>query len=264
MPFMRDLSTSLRAGAIKVQEVLAAMSYIDNSTPTNVAQWDGYERWRVVACDMGHKLFSLDIIDGDSRGDAAIGMMIFPMAGRASAPKYTNGSTAWCGYFVQAVLRHAGWNTALDCGSWYRARVYGTYGSDLGAPQYVVWQGKVELIRDVHKRLSDLRACRTASKYVMVQPGDIVVHCPPDGQKHGHVMMAILPRINGQITVIEGNHSKTIGPDCTKRDGVGVRILDIPSDYIDHIIRPSSMDFKPGLRYFKTRKEAEQWLLNAS
>jgi len=116
--------------------------------------------------------------------------------------------------------------------------------------------GTVEKIVDLHRRLGAPR--QVAKTPAPVMPGDILLHCDDDGSWHGHVMMVWSAGTDSRVvTVIEGNSSRTLGPDGRQRDGVGMRVLAMTDPYLDYVVRPSDLDFDPAYRYFAKRSQAE-------
>jgi hypothetical protein len=217
--------------------------------------------WRERALAAARGFYERDVIDGTPAGNQVIGVEIIGGATGHADPAYRNGKTAWCGYFAQCCFRAAGFNPALEVASAGKAlEVYGRYRSDAlaGAAAWALdtRTGAIEKIVDLHRRLGALRL--VAKTPTPVMPGDVLLHCDDDGSWHGHVMMVWSAGTDSRVvTVIEGNSTRTLGPDGRQRDGVGMRVLSMTDPYLDYVVRPSDLDFDPAYRYFARHSQAE-------
>ena len=203
------------------------------------------ETWRgeAIIGAMGH--FAQDIEDGTPAGNAYIGETIFPLGGNPPDPDYRNGKTAWCGRFVEAVFRPLGFRFSLD--SVGRVLSYANYNTGIysmqGAPDCCRVNGEILSLRSYHGSLGHLREIFPAWTDTPL-PGDIVLHQLENGPWHGHVMLCLgVDEASGDVVVIEGNHSKTHGPDGHVRDGIGTRVIKHGDEYLSWIVRPSVVDF---------------------
>jgi len=207
--------------------------------------------WRgeAIIGAMGH--FAQDIEDGTPRGNEYIGETIFPLGGNPPDPEYHNGKTAWCGRFVEAVFRPLGFRFSLD--SVGRVLSYATYNLEYtmgGAPDHCMAAGSPMPLVSYHRNLGHKRELHLAWEAGFVPlPGDIALHQKKPGSWHGHVMMVLgFDGATGDITIIEGNHSQTHGPDGHKRDGIGTRVIKFGDPYLSWIVRPSVVDFDDRLK----------------
>jgi len=219
--------------------------------------------WREKVLAVAKGFYDRNIVDGTKEGNRIIGVEIIGGATGRPEKDYKNGKTAWCGYYVQCCYRAAGFNTGVTLASPGKAMdVFGKYRSSAlpGASAFALdtRTGAIEPIKELHQRLGMLR---TVSKVPgPVTPGDIVVYRADNGNSwQGHVMMAYAVSPDGkELTIIEGNSYKTIGPDGKKRDGVGTRVFRLDEPYVTGIISPSDLDFDPAYQYFSTREKAEK------
>jgi len=206
------------------------------------------------------EFYERDIVDGAPDGNLVIGNEIIGGATGHPDPDYRNLETAWCGFFVQCCFRKAGFNRAVTLASAGKVlHPYGRYRAKAlkGASDWVLdtRTGEIERIEDLHGRLGKVRTVTDLPG--PVTPGDIVLHTKKNSW-NGHVMLAESVEMNAStVTVIEGNSSKTVGPDGRKRDGVGRRTFDLDDPYLDYVISPSDLDFDTAYRYFATRENAE-------
>lgn len=217
--------------------------------------------WRDTALATARGFYERDIVDGTPAGNRVIGVEVIGAATGRPDPAYVNRKTAWCGYFVQACYRAAGFHRALEVASAGKAlEVYGRYRSD-ALPGAAAWAldtrtGAIERIVDLHERLGARR--QVTKTPCPAQPGDILLLVNQPGSWHGHVMMVWSVGTDARlVTVIEGNSIHTIGPDGRERDGVGMRALAMDDPYVDWVIRPSDLDFDPAYRVFARRSRAE-------
>lgn len=218
--------------------------------------------WREKVLATAKAFYERNVVDGTTEGNRIIGVEIIGGATGRPETDYKNGKTAWCGYFVQCCYRAAGFNKALSLASPGKAmEVVGKYRSGAlpGAAAFALdtRTGVIEPIKDLHKRLGMMRTVVKAPG--PVTPGDVVVYRKDDGSSwQGHVMMAYAVSPDGhELTIVEGNSYKTIGPDGKRRDGVGTRVFRIDDPYLTAFISPSDLDFDPAYQYFATREKAQ-------
>ena len=219
--------------------------------------------WRERVLAVARSFYERNIVDGTPEGNRVIGVEIIGGATGRPEKDYKNGKTAWCGFFVQCCYRAAGFNLAVSLASPGKAVVvFGKYRSDAltGAAAFALdtRTGAIEPIKELHQRLGMLRAVTLPPG--PVTQGDIVVYRKDGGKSWlGHVMMAWAVSPDGkELTVIEGNSYKTIGPDGKKRDGVGTRVFRMADPYLTAFVCPCDLDFDPAYQYFATREKAEK------
>jgi hypothetical protein len=218
--------------------------------------------WRDMVVARAVYWFGRDVRDGTPEGDQIIGTEILYQATGKPYPEYRNGKKAWCGYFAQACYRYAGFNDAITLASSGKAEcLFGRYLDDANntSPTWsvlVTQDGPVVLpILDLHDQTGGRRQI---GRCVDLPPlrGDLVLNDRDPGW-NGHVMLALCDSgESGQVVVMEGNHSKTIGPDGKKRDGVGHRQMALENKYLDWTVRPAPADFNPCVTYHETRTQA--------
>ena len=203
------------------------------------------ETWRgeAIIGAMGH--FWKDIEDGTPEGNRYIGETLFPLGGNPPDPDYRNGKTSWCGRFVEAVFWPLGFRFSLD--SVGRVLSYAHYNTGVysmaGAPDCCKADGKAMSLMSYHGNNGRKREIFPAWDCDPL-PGDIALHQNSPGSWHGHIMMVLnVNEDTGDITVIEGNHSKTYGPTRKQRDGIGTRTIGRGDEYLTWIVRPSAIDF---------------------
>jgi len=208
--------------------------------------------WRASAITLAEGHNAENIMDGTPRGNRYIGQVLFPLGGNPEDPDYRNGKTAWCGRFLEACFRPLGFRFSLD--SVGRVLSYARYNESYrmdGAPDHCLPSGAVapETIRSCHSFAMQERLVYPAwSPHYTPRPGDIALRQRSPGSWHGHVMMVLaVDAVDGAITVIEGNHSQTIGPMGDKRDGIGTRVIGRDDPYLDWIVVPSDLDFDADL-----------------
>ena len=217
--------------------------------------------WRETALATARSFYERDVVDGTPEGNRVIGVEIIGAATGRPDPAYHNRKIAWCGFFVQACYRAAGFNRKLEVASAGKAlHVFGRYRSDAlaGAAAWALntRTGAIETIVDLHRRLEAMR--QVAKTPAPALPGDILLHVNAGGSWHGHVMMVWEAATDSRlVTVIEGNSARTLGPDGRQRDGVGMRVLSMDDPYVDWVVSPSDRDFDPAYRYFARRSQAE-------
>ena len=114
--------------------------------------------WRETALATARGFYERDVVDGTPDGNRIIGVEIIGAATGRPDRAYHNRKTAWCGYFVQACYRAAGFNRRLEVASAGKAlEVFGRYRSDAlaGAAAWALdtRDGTIERIVDLHARL---------------------------------------------------------------------------------------------------------------
>ena len=211
--------------------------------------------WRGEAIVSAHGHYANDVVDGTPEGNVYIGTKLFALGGNPVDVDYRNGKTAWCGRFVEAVFRPLGFRFSLD--SVGRVLSYGLYNSGNtyhmgGAPDHCRdAEGNVWHLADYHLHMGGTQGRAVFQAWTAEykpRPGDIALHQDAQGSWHGHVMMVLgADEASGDITVIEGNHSQTIGPRGNKRDGIGTRVIEFGDHYLSWIVVPSDIDFDPTL-----------------
>lgn len=150
------------------------------------------EHWRETVVREALRWWERRIVDGTPRGNAIIGMEIFPAGKNPPMHDYQNGALAWCGRFAEACYHAAGFlGGALDSAG---KAIYG-YGlgnrTFTGAKAFDAYLGREDKGRVVHQ---DFAAAR---------PGDLLVKLKP-GTYNGHVML--VERVGeGCVHTIEGN-----------------------------------------------------------
>ena len=240
--------------------------------PNHGADAGALPPWRVQAIFNGLQWFFRDVRDGTPEGNRIIGEEIFPAGGNPADVGYRNGKTAWCGRFVEACLRPVGlerWDSLDSVG---RCLSFGTYNKSYRMDGTRQWtaigdeHGLVPMkLQEAHGMLGDERKCWSWSdpERPLPLPGDIVLHQRERGSWHGHVMMAAsVDSEEGILAIVEGNHSKTVGPTGEIRDGVGLRRLSLDDGYLSWLVRPSEFDFFGGPR-FATEAAAEGFILGS-
>jgi hypothetical protein len=217
--------------------------------------------WRPRVLATAEAFYQRDVVDGTVQGNRIIGVEIIGGATGSPDYAYQNRKTAWCGFFGQCCYRAAGFNLAECLASAGRVvEVFGFYRHEAmaGAPAWALdtRTGAIEHIQDLHRKLEAARRVWKGAAHAL--PGDLVVYRKKDSW-NGHVMLAWSVDVGaGEITVIEGNHSKAVGPTGKRRDGVGKRVLKLDDPYLGFTVRPSDLDFDPAYRYFASRLQAEK------
>jgi hypothetical protein len=219
--------------------------------------------WRPRVLATAEAFYQRDVVDGTVLGNRIIGVEIIRGATGNPLITYQNRKVAWCGYFAQCCYRSARFNEAECLASAGRVvEVFGKYRytAMAGSPGWALdtRTGKIELVSDLHRRLGALRQVWPGASQAL--PGDLVVY-RKKASWNGHVMLAWSVDVAaGQITVIEGNHSRTVGPTGKRRDGVGKRVFKLDDLYLCFTVRPSELDFDPGYQHFATKALAQKHL----
>jgi len=207
------------------------------------------ETWRGEAITIAEGYNARDIVDGTPEGNRFIGTELFEKGGNPADPDYRNGKTSWCGRFVEAVFHPLGFRFSLDSvGRVLSYAHYNTRYKMAGAPDCCRVAGEVRSLRGYHASLGHRRELKLAWGEYTPRPMDIGLHQNGPGSWHGHVFLVLNVRDNGDLTIIEGNHSQTIGPRGNKRDGIGTRVIHHGDPYLDWIVVPSVVDFDQSLK----------------
>jgi len=207
--------------------------------------------WRQRALAAAEALYDRDIVDGTPEGNRVIGEEIIGGATGYPDSNYRNGKKAWCGFFVQYCLRQAGFNPKCSVVSVGRTLYpYGGYQAQAmqGTPTHAIRDGEDLPINVAHQQAGSVRSLN--GDMTLARPGDIIIHQDSPGSWHGHVMLCYSVDLAArELRVIEGNHSKTMGPEGLQRDGVGKRTLSMDDGYLDSVVTPSDVDFDPAYEY---------------
>jgi len=200
---------------------------------------------------------------------------------RPDISDYDNGEYSWCNAFVQYCWVAGGFRVPINLHSvWRTVHVYGRYGINAmeGQPHWCVVRSRfidrtlsgfcAVPVKTLHNASRSRLGMRQVVKPEFARPGDCLCHLT--GSKGHAMLVAGRYQQSPTVAVIEGNSSKTMGPngdkdhgaplglDQSRRDGVGVRYWNLDDPYLTYAVRPSLWDFVQGIEYFTSLEAAEE------
>jgi hypothetical protein len=169
--------------------------------------------------------------------------------------KWTDNGGDFSGGFVQAMLRYAGFNEALD--------VLSTRSAIEDYAGYKQWRSAVDLSTGnisettaLHARCGGPRVIGRPG-VVMPQSGDILVALDEPGSNvHGFMALCLVGSTASAVGTAITCGEDVIFPDGSRGFGVGLMRFTFEDGLFDYCIRPAAEDFNPRIAYFSKSREA--------